>query len=155
RAALEPGGDGHRDLGRTSGIAEPAVAIPQDVVAGQPVHGIEVEVAALERRHQGELVADPDARDGVEIFGHDEVALAARIERDEQEAARSQALLAELREPEDARRRLPVMVDARREHARGRYSFPMILAISACSPASTVLGSSLPMTLSVSFVPRR
>ena len=118
RAALEPVADGHRDLGGAGELAEPAVTVPQDAVAGQPVDRVEVEVAALERRHQRELVTDPDARDGVEILGHDDVDLAARIERDEQQATRRQPLLAELLEPEDERGGIPVVVDTGREHRR-------------------------------------
>src|ERR1051325_3457262 len=91
-------------------------AVPQHAIAGQPVDRVEVEVAALERRHQGQLVADADALDRVEVLGHDDVGLAARIDRDEQQAARGQPLLAQLLEPEDDRGRLPVVVDARREH---------------------------------------
>ena len=41
--------------------------------------------------------------DRVEILGHRDVRLAARIERDEQQAARRQALLAQLLEAEDDR----------------------------------------------------
>src|SRR5436190_15736 len=69
-----------------------------------------------ERRYQGQLVADPDALDRVEVLGHDDVGLAARVERDEQQAPRGQPLLAQVLEPEDDRRRLPVVVDAGREH---------------------------------------
>ena len=82
---------------------------------------VEVEVAAFPRRDERELVADLDGRDRVEILGDRDVRLAARIERDEQEAARGQALLAQLLEAEDDRRRVPIMVDARGEHPARAY----------------------------------
>ena len=85
--------------------------------------GVEVEVAALPRRHERELVADADARDRVEILGDRDVGLAARIERDEQQAARRQALLAQLLEAEDDRRRVTIVIDAAwRTSPRSTYS---------------------------------
>ena len=80
------------------------------------MHGVEVEVAALERRHERQLVADLDLADRVEILGDRDVRLAARIECDEQETARGQPLLAQLLETEDDGRRVPVVIDARLEH---------------------------------------
>jgi hypothetical protein len=86
------------------------------------VDRVEVEVAALPgvalERH---LVADPDVGDRVEILGHAIVGLAARVEGDEQQAARGQPLLAQLTEAEDDRRGIAVVIDAGRDQGGPTY----------------------------------
>src|SRR5258708_5650138 len=84
RAALQPLRERAGDFGRAAGIAEAAIAVPQDTVAGEAMNCVEVEVAAFQGRHEGELVADADAGDSVEIFGDGDVRFAAGVERDEE-----------------------------------------------------------------------
>ena len=80
--------------------------------------GIEMEVAALERRDEAQLVADADVDHCIQIFWHRDVGLAARIERDKQQAARRQPLFSQLLESEDDRGGVSIVVHTRREHRR-------------------------------------
>src|SRR5688572_30456298 len=72
---------------------------------------VEVEVAAFPRRTQRQLVADLHLGASVEVIGHGDVRLAARVLGHEQDAAGRQALPAKLDEPKGDSRRVTIVED--------------------------------------------
>ncbi|MSP16183.1 MAG: hypothetical protein EXR73_06135, partial [Myxococcales bacterium] len=83
---------------------------------------IEMKEAPLERRFQRELLADLYCGDGGEVIGHRDVRLAARIEREEEQAAWGHALSAQLAQADGERGGIAVVVDAGGEHDAGHYT---------------------------------
>ena len=118
RQPLEPGRHRAGHLGSAAGVAQSPVAVPQHGVARQPVDGVEVEVAALPGRLEGQLVAHPNPGHHVEVVRHRDVGLAPRIAGDEQEPARGQPALAQLSQSQDHGGRVAVVIHAGRDHRR-------------------------------------